>query len=187
MLEFSHQDQFFNFLRSLERIAKPVLILAYPGSGVRNLFNKRSYLVASDSKALHLDSIGYRSNSMKYFSDFIISEDLLKWRLFKATYRHRFILCYGWGTNWEDILKHFSPDSIFFISIDEEQYLSAVESYRLTDEYQNVDLAHIKFDAKSPSASDRPIEYYLWNYIVFLNDASQRIGDSNRILLHSAS
>jgi hypothetical protein len=137
------------------QISGHVLILAYPGQGIRTLIRK-------DKAYYHLDQIGYfvGGNYYKWF----VSVDVFrqKWRVFSTP--TKFI---GYGQNWRALVDVAGQKHTCYWALAPEEYERRVAAYRETAEYREIDLKkHLK------GRPDHPIGFYLKGYQIWLKEVS---------------
>jgi hypothetical protein len=146
-----------------------ILILAYPGTGARELLLKARN---TSFHVTHLDEFGFRKPRYNYWK-WLISVEVLRRHLDDDVILNRDHMYIGWGHNWRQIVGEFSDvDITSYLKISDNSYLRNVELYRASEEY-NVDLALIR---KSPNDQkmDYPIEQHCWAYNEFCLNASLR-------------
>jgi len=141
--------------------SESALILAMPGTGVRTLFSK-------ETASFHLDLISYRRRSMNYFSDWLCSVPLLRWKLYSDKSFDSPVIYYGWAVNWKDLIRIFGSARTYLYVISEHKYNGICYDYRQTPEYEKIEKRIFAYEG----LKERPIRWYVQNYLRFVEEAT---------------
>jgi hypothetical protein len=144
------------------------LILAYPGTGAREL----SRLL----HALHLDIIGSFVNPNDYWSWEL---DLHRFGILWAQSKIKKFV--GYGLNWKGLIDIAGPEQVTVYRIPMDLYEQRVKKFRQSKQYETIDLPMIKKKLKE----DYEVSQYVKWYMEFIVLAETYITTQERFLNES--